>query len=60
MRWRRSVTQIVLNTAFRMFPDSAASQGKKKDEGATRATPDQMAMSRRYAAFTGLARAMRP
>jgi NAD(P)-dependent dehydrogenase (short-subunit alcohol dehydrogenase family) len=38
------VAQIVMNTTFRMFPDSAASQGKK-DEGATRATPDQIAMS---------------
>jgi NAD(P)-dependent dehydrogenase (short-subunit alcohol dehydrogenase family) len=38
------VAQIVMNTTFRMFPDSAASQGKK-EEGATHATPDQIAMS---------------
>ncbi|HTO47505.1 MAG TPA: SDR family oxidoreductase [Burkholderiales bacterium] len=38
------VAQIVMNTTFRMFPDSAASQGKK-EEGAPQATADQIAMS---------------
>ncbi len=38
------VAQIVMNTSFRMFPDSAASQGKK-DEGAPKASADQIAMS---------------
>ncbi len=38
------VAQIVMNTTFRMFPDSGASQGRK-DEGAPQATADQIAMS---------------
>jgi hypothetical protein len=33
-----------MNTTFRMFPDSAASQGRK-EEGAPQATADQIAMS---------------
>ncbi|MEO7743046.1 MAG: SDR family oxidoreductase [Usitatibacter sp.] len=41
------VTQIVLNTAFRMFPDSGAAQGKKKDGEAPEVelTPEQMAFA---------------
>jgi NAD(P)-dependent dehydrogenase (short-subunit alcohol dehydrogenase family) len=38
------VAQIIMNTTFRMFPDSAASQGRK-EEGAPQATADQIAMS---------------
>jgi NAD(P)-dependent dehydrogenase (short-subunit alcohol dehydrogenase family) len=38
------VAQIVMNTTFRMFPDSSASAGKK-EEGAPQATADQIAMS---------------
>jgi hypothetical protein len=37
------VAQIVMNTTFRMFPDSGASQGKKEE--APQATADQIAMS---------------
>ena len=33
-RRRRSLTQIMLNTAFNMFPDSAAAQGKKGEASA--------------------------
>jgi NAD(P)-dependent dehydrogenase (short-subunit alcohol dehydrogenase family) len=38
------IAQIVMNTTFRMFPDSAASQGKK-DETTPAATPDMIAVS---------------
>ncbi|MBA3777252.1 MAG: SDR family oxidoreductase, partial [Betaproteobacteria bacterium] len=39
------LTQILLNTAFHMFPDSVAAQGKK-DGGASRElTPEQMAFA---------------
>jgi NAD(P)-dependent dehydrogenase (short-subunit alcohol dehydrogenase family) len=38
------VAQIIMNTTFRMFPDSSASQGKK-EEGAPQATADQIALS---------------
>jgi NAD(P)-dependent dehydrogenase (short-subunit alcohol dehydrogenase family) len=38
------VAQIIMNTTFRMFPDSSASQGKK-DEAAPQATPDMIAVS---------------
>jgi NAD(P)-dependent dehydrogenase (short-subunit alcohol dehydrogenase family) len=38
------VAQIIMNTTFRMFPDSSASQGRK-DEAAPQATADQIAMS---------------
>jgi NAD(P)-dependent dehydrogenase (short-subunit alcohol dehydrogenase family) len=40
-------TQIILNTAFRMFPDSHAAQGKKKDGEAKEVelTPEQMAFA---------------
>jgi len=40
-------TQIILNTAFRMFPDSTAAQGKKKDGEAKEVelTPEQMAFA---------------
>ena len=41
------VTQIILNTAFRMFPDSPAAQGKKKPGEAKEVelTPEQMAFA---------------
>jgi NAD(P)-dependent dehydrogenase (short-subunit alcohol dehydrogenase family) len=40
-------TQIILNTAFRMFPDSGAAQGRKKDGEAKEVelTPEQMAFA---------------
>ena len=40
-------TQIILNTAFRMFPDSGAAQGRKKDGEAREVelTPEQMAFA---------------
>jgi len=38
------VAQIIMNTTFRMFPDSAAAAGKKQ-EGAPQATPDMIAVS---------------
>ena len=38
------VAQIVMNTTFRMFPDSAAAAGKK-DETTPAATPDMIAVS---------------
>jgi NAD(P)-dependent dehydrogenase (short-subunit alcohol dehydrogenase family) len=42
-------TQIILNAAFRMFPDSTAAQGKKKKDGEPAAevelTPEQMAFA---------------
>jgi hypothetical protein len=40
-------TQIILNTAFRMFPDSPSAQGKKKDGAAKEVelTPEQMAFA---------------
>jgi NAD(P)-dependent dehydrogenase (short-subunit alcohol dehydrogenase family) len=40
-------TQIILNAAFRMFPDSGAAQGKKKDGEAKEVelTPEQMAFA---------------
>jgi NAD(P)-dependent dehydrogenase (short-subunit alcohol dehydrogenase family) len=37
------VAQIIMNTTFRMFPDSGAAQGRKDE--APRATADQIAMS---------------
>ncbi len=40
------LTQIMLNTAFNMFPDSAAAQGKKGEEGQRQElTPEQMAFA---------------
>ena len=40
------LTQIMLNTAFNMFPDSAAAQGKKEDERASSSfRPEQMAFA---------------
>jgi len=38
------VTQVLLNTAFNMFPDSAAAQGKK-DAAPQSLTPEQMAFA---------------
>jgi NAD(P)-dependent dehydrogenase (short-subunit alcohol dehydrogenase family) len=40
-------TQIILNTAFRMFPDSGAAKGKKKDGEAKEVelTPEQIAFA---------------
>ena len=40
------LTQILLNTAFNMFPDSAAAQGKKGEEAAKQElTPEQIAFA---------------
>ena len=39
------VTQIILNTAFRMFPDSDASRGKKGAGEEVRLTPEQIAFA---------------
>jgi len=40
------ITQVLLNSAFNMFPDSAAAQGKKGEEGAKQElTPEQMAFA---------------
>lgn len=40
------LTQIMLNTAFNMFPDSAAAQGKKGEEAARQElSPEQMAFA---------------
>jgi NAD(P)-dependent dehydrogenase (short-subunit alcohol dehydrogenase family) len=38
------VAQVIMNTTFRMFPDSASAAGKK-EEGTPAATPDMIAMS---------------
>ena len=38
------VAQVIMNTSFRMFPDSTSAAGKK-EEGAPAATPDMIAMS---------------
>jgi hypothetical protein len=37
------LTQIMLNTAFNMFPDSAAAKGRKEGEGEL--SPEQMAFA---------------
>jgi len=39
------LTQIMLNTAFNMFPDSPAAQGKKGGEAPAQLTPEQMAFA---------------
>ena len=39
------VTQVLLNTAFNMFPDSAAAQGKKDSGETQQLTPEQMAFA---------------
>ena len=39
------VTQVLLNTAFNMFPDSAAAQGKKDGGETQQLTPEQMAFA---------------
>jgi NAD(P)-dependent dehydrogenase (short-subunit alcohol dehydrogenase family) len=39
------LTQIMLNTAFNMFPDSAAAQGKKGGEAQQQLSPEQMAFA---------------
>ena len=39
------LTQIMLNTAFNMFPDSAAAQGKKEGEAQQQLSPEQMAFA---------------
>ena len=39
------LTQILLNTAFNMFPDSAAAQGRKEGEAPAQLTPEQMAFA---------------
>ncbi len=38
------VAQVIMNTTFRMFPDSASTAGRK-DEATPAATPDMIAMS---------------
>jgi NAD(P)-dependent dehydrogenase (short-subunit alcohol dehydrogenase family) len=42
------VTQIILNTAFRMFPDSGAAKGRKGEAAQVELTPEQVA----FAQFT--------
>jgi NAD(P)-dependent dehydrogenase (short-subunit alcohol dehydrogenase family) len=39
------LTQIMLNTAFNMFPDSPAAQGKKAGEAPQQLSPEQMAFA---------------
>src|SRR5512144_2598374 len=39
------LTQILLNTAFNMFPDSPAAQGRKEGEARAELTPEQMAFA---------------
>jgi NAD(P)-dependent dehydrogenase (short-subunit alcohol dehydrogenase family) len=39
------LTQILLNTAFNMFPDSSAAQGRKEGEAPPQLTPEQMAFA---------------
>lgn len=39
------LTQILLNTAFNMFPDSPAAQGKKEGEAPQQLSPEQMAFA---------------
>jgi NAD(P)-dependent dehydrogenase (short-subunit alcohol dehydrogenase family) len=39
------LTQICLNTAFRMFPDSAAAKGKKEGDAQVELTPEQVAFA---------------
>jgi NAD(P)-dependent dehydrogenase (short-subunit alcohol dehydrogenase family) len=39
------LTQILLNTAFNMFPDSAAAQGKKEGAAPQPLTPEQIAFA---------------
>lgn len=39
------LTQILLNTAFNMFPDSSAAKGKKEGEAPAELTPEQMAFA---------------
>jgi NAD(P)-dependent dehydrogenase (short-subunit alcohol dehydrogenase family) len=39
------LTQILLNTAFNMFPDSSAAQGKKEGAAPQQLSPEQMAFA---------------
>ena len=39
------LTQIMLNTAFNMFPDSPAAQGKKEGEAPQQLSPEQIAFA---------------
>jgi hypothetical protein len=39
------LTQILLNTAFNMFPDSPAAQGKKEGEAPQQLSAEQMAFA---------------
>ena len=39
------ISEIVMNSAFRMFPDSAAAQGKRPDSSESRATQEQVAFA---------------
>jgi len=38
-------TQIILNTAFRMFPDSTAAQGRKEGVREVELSPEQVAFA---------------
>jgi NAD(P)-dependent dehydrogenase (short-subunit alcohol dehydrogenase family) len=38
-------TQIILNTAFRMFPDSGAAKGRKGEAAKVELTPEQVAFA---------------
>ena len=37
--------EIIINTGFRMFPDSAAARGDKQQESAPQVSPEQMAFA---------------
>ncbi len=39
------ISEIVMNSAFRMFPDSAAARGERPDSGETQATQEQVAFA---------------
>jgi hypothetical protein len=39
------IAEIVMNSAFRMFPDSAAARGEQPSEGEARVTQEQMAFA---------------
>ena len=39
------ISEIVMNSAYRMFPDSAAARGERPEKGESRATQEQMAFA---------------
>jgi len=39
------ISEIVMNSAYRMFPDSAAARGESPEKGESRATQEQMAFA---------------